>query len=483
MTKNRKSKISFAIITMLLVLSLVGLEYGIQLRGNENKANKTSAILINQVEEVMLENEKEETALVASLKEDYITRAKAVAYTLDHDSDLENNLQELRRIAALMSVDEIYLFDESGTIYAGTNPEYKGLNFDSGSQISYFKPMLKNKSLTMCQDVTPNTAEEKSMMYAICWNDDGTRMVQVGITPLRLMKELQDNEISEVVEGMPSYSGVDIIVADAETQVIKGSTEEELLGLSLKETGLTGYEYEHMPDSILYDKGKILDKPAYCAVDNFKNYIIIVAQEKAVVNQSVPLTLLVVLLYLGAAAVVLFVITMRMTNDILEEQKNAVTDPMTNMLNRRGYEEMILRNPEIPPEQDFVYVSMDLNGLKRVNDHFGHAAGDELIRGAAECMKQCLGNYGMPFRIGGDEFAAIIFATEEQIEWIRGDFQATTKKWSATREYDLSVAIGFATKREFPEKTVLQMAEIADARMYQNKENYYKETGVDKRFC
>ena len=36
-----------------------------------------------------------------------------------------------------------------------------------------------------------------------------------------------------------------------------------------------------------------------------------------------------------------------------------------------------------------------------------HAAGDDLIKGAAECMKQCMGIYGMLFRIGGDEFAAI----------------------------------------------------------------------------
>ena len=41
--------------------------------------------------------------------------------------------------------------------------------------MEYFKPMLKNKNLTMCQDVTPNTAEGKELMYAITWNEAGTR--------------------------------------------------------------------------------------------------------------------------------------------------------------------------------------------------------------------------------------------------------------------------------------------------------------------
>ena len=39
--------------------------------------------------------------------------------------------------------------------------------------MAYFKPMLKDKKLTMCQDVTPNTSEAKEMMYAITWNEAG----------------------------------------------------------------------------------------------------------------------------------------------------------------------------------------------------------------------------------------------------------------------------------------------------------------------
>lgn len=84
-----------------------------------------------------------------------------------------------------MSVDEIHLFDETGCITSGSVPKYFGYSFDSGTQMSYFKPMLTDKSLTMCQDVTPNTSEGKAMMYAITWNEAGTMMVQVGLKPLR----------------------------------------------------------------------------------------------------------------------------------------------------------------------------------------------------------------------------------------------------------------------------------------------------------
>ena len=71
---------------------------------------------------------------------------------------------------------------------AGSLPKYFGYSFDSGEQMAFFKQMLNNKDLTLCQDVTPNTAEAKEMMYAITWNEAKTHMVQVGITPKRLLK-------------------------------------------------------------------------------------------------------------------------------------------------------------------------------------------------------------------------------------------------------------------------------------------------------
>lgn len=111
--------------------------------------------------------------MINSLKDDYIVRAKAVAYIIDAKPEAEKDVDELRKIANLMSVDEVHLFDKDGTIYSGSVPKYYGYNFDSGEQIEYFKPMLTDKSLTMCQDVTPNTSEGKEMMYAITWNEAG----------------------------------------------------------------------------------------------------------------------------------------------------------------------------------------------------------------------------------------------------------------------------------------------------------------------
>ncbi len=57
---------------------------------------------------------------------------------------------------------------------------------------------------------------------------------------------------------------------------------------------------------------------------------------------------------------------------------------------------------------DFAIVSIDLNGLKTVNDHYGHAVGDNLIKAFASVLKQAFAGLGTAIRMGGDEFVAIV---------------------------------------------------------------------------
>lgn len=79
---------------------------------------------------------------------------------------------------------------------------------------------------------------------------------------------------------------------------------------------------------------------------------------------------------------------------------------------------------------DFVYASIDVNGLKVVNDEIGHAAGDELIKGAADCMTKAFASYGKVYRTGGDEFVSIFFASIKQLEAIKEDLERIVERWS-----------------------------------------------------
>lgn len=159
----------------------------------------------------------------------------------------------------------------------------------------------------------------------------------------------------------------------------------------------------------------------------------------------------------------------------------SVTDNLTGLANRRAYEEdaAALRKQTAPA--DFVYVSMDVNGLKLVNDTLGHSAGDELIAGAAQCMRQCFGAYGKIYRTGGDEFIALLYISKQQFKHVQEDFENVFTAWRGREVDKLSISYGFVTAAEAQDMTFHEMTLLADKRMYEDKSAYYRQKGVDRR--
>lgn len=177
------------------------------------------------------------------------------------------------------------------------------------------------------------------------------------------------------------------------------------------------------------------------------------------------------------------------TTRIIDEQKKqeeklikkAQTDELTGLYNRRAYEDDLFEYNNTPKSKDFIYVSFDVNGLKVVNDTLGHTAGDELIIGACQCMQKSFGAYGKVYRIGGDEFAAIIFCSQEKIKEVIADFEDTTAGWSGKLIDSLSISYGYVSKVEQPTLSIRELGAIAEQRMYEMKDSYYKKLGFDRR--
>lgn len=170
--------------------------------------------------------------------------------------------------------------------------------------------------------------------------------------------------------------------------------------------------------------------------------------------------------------------TKRQEIDLIFKSNN---DELTGLYNRYAYESELKKYPETGSDDSLVFVAMDVNGLKVVNDTLGHAAGDELIIGAANCMKRCFGPYGKVFRTGGDEFFAMIHATTDELATILSDFEETTMNWHGQQIDSLSVSFGSVTRKDVHEGNLREMVTLADERMYKNKTEYYQRKGIDRR--
>lgn len=167
---------------------------------------------------------------------------------------------------------------------------------------------------------------------------------------------------------------------------------------------------------------------------------------------------------------------------IAEKQKlDAEIDILTNVKNRRAYEKFQQEFGSTIPEKDFVFISMDLDELKKTNDDLGHAAGDEKIKGAASIMTSCFGEYGTIYRTGGDEFIGIIYADRILLEELRKKFRAEMKNWKGKISSSLHISAGFAAQEKYQNKTVREFEIIADKKMYQEKAIFYSSKGINRR--
>lgn len=108
--------------------------------------------------------------------------------------------------------------------------------------MNYFLPMLEDSSLEMCQEITPNTAENKLMQYAAVWREDGKGIIQVGLVPERVMKIQEENSLNNIVSLIPSEKEAELYIVSKENGDILASTnaankEEnaERIGLPWKE--------------------------------------------------------------------------------------------------------------------------------------------------------------------------------------------------------------------------------------------------------
>ncbi len=147
----------------------------------------------------------------------------------------------------------------------------------------------------------------------------------------------------------------------------------------------------------------------------------------------------------------------------------SVTDHLTGLKNRRGYQEVM---DGLRKEENLGIAFIDINSLKAVNDDQGHQAGDELIVKVANIITQAVPD-GHVCRISGDEFVCIVEgsdkeAFEKSMSTLRDIFNDNDRV--AAMGYDFGIGSNY-----------LEIQKSAEKMMYADKEDYYKQTGKDRR--
>lgn len=174
---------------------------------------------------------------------------------------------------------------------------------------------------------------------------------------------------------------------------------------------------------------------------------------------------IIVLLLTGLTAALIF---------INENRKNfkrlAVTDALTGIYNRLGFDDQVEQYMRQNPQKHCVVAMLDIDDFKLVNDMYGHAAGDAVLKKLAESMKQYFSKDAILGRNGGDEF--IIFMPDctvvEVNPFLKKFTEETRKFYCKGEERAFTISLGFAEYPVFADDRS-QLMRCADKALYEVK--------------
>ena len=154
-----------------------------------------------------------------------------------------------------------------------------------------------------------------------------------------------------------------------------------------------------------------------------------------------------------------------------ELEQLSLRDELTGLFNRRGFEQ--LGDAAIATarqsEAEICVLFTDLDGLKAINDRFGHAAGDQALIHVAKTLRAAVRSTDVVGRIGGDEFAAVIVglslpAVDKLCDRVRAETMA-----DEASPHPISVSIGVAMSAPGELESLSELVVVADRAMYDGR--------------
>lgn len=250
----------------------------------KKEANYTAQTIFYHIEQILNENQKDLNKQKKEYRQTCIDNAQAVAYSLQENPDALYNIDELKKIAQYVEVDEIHIFNKQGVIISGTHPEYYGYSFDSGKQLSFFKPLLSNQNLQLTQKIMENTASHIKMQYSALWSENKEFIVQVGMNHENASKATKKNQLSYLFKLFRVNNEAQYYAINSKNHKIVGTTHHHI-GDVASSIGLKDTQIKEAKNGFFTE---IDGQLSYCVSKKIKNNYIYCIIPVRVLFKEVP---------------------------------------------------------------------------------------------------------------------------------------------------------------------------------------------------
>ena len=146
-------------------------------------------------------------------------------------------------------------------------------------------------------------------------------------------------------------------------------------------------------------------------------------------------------------------------------------DPLTGLYNRATYYEDAMKMDKTVTS----IIQLDMDGLKYINDNYGHQEGDKALATIAQAISDACDKDMYPYRLSGDEFLIIVNylpkeIVESKIEQIKSDLRKT--------KYSCSIGYAYRSNKNISMEELLKKSE---QQMYKAKEEFYRNSKYERR--
>jgi diguanylate cyclase (GGDEF)-like protein len=168
---------------------------------------------------------------------------------------------------------------------------------------------------------------------------------------------------------------------------------------------------------------------------------------------------------------------------IYVQKRDINFDYLTGILNRRGIDMALDKAIVESKDKQFAAVMVDVDYFKKINDKFGHKAGDEVLENIAGVLLDSFDKNDVVGRLGGDEFCIITqINDEDELEKRLDDIKDSVASldWSNKGKMNLSISTGAAVYPKESGMKVKDFLEYIDKRMYEEKLRHHKKIVVSR---
>jgi diguanylate cyclase (GGDEF)-like protein len=413
---------------------------------------------------------------------DVISQTVSVSRTIANDTFLtsllerenETNQQEISDLLAsytdklenIFSYEWVFIASDQTKAYYSSSGIYQILDVDSEEDSWYTDFVNLNKEYDVSIG-TDNDAPDTATFFVDVRivNDEGDFLGICGVA-------VQMDELKAVISEYEEEYDVSVLFVDENKELQLAGEEADFEDIDLD---------EGQSEQILVNRmGLEADYTIVKYIDQLGWHMIIKGYDPF--NQTVDLFLIIFTTF--SSILVLIIAVLCLSYIVKRNQvlfRSSYKDDMTGLYNRRAYDDKRKELRKMDSIKKYTVIVFDINGLKAANDNLGHFAGDELIRGASKIIQDVFGEQGQCFRIGGDEFVAILEGESINLKYLKESFDARVREWSGEYVNSLTVSYGAVSGADNPDWTIDELTALADEKMYWQKKNYYKKSGRDRR--